>query len=680
MATCFVVCAGATGAAVGARRESVALRTGCVKGSFGARSARPWDYEGELRAKRAHRSGARILAVATPSSNKQAVPAAYGYTHDRQRKQYDYVIVGGGAAGCVLANRLSEDRNVSVLLVESGGKGDSLRVSIPLGFPYLPGSDIDYKYESEPESALFNRRIFFPRGHMLGGSHAMSVMLYHRGSAADYDGWVTEYGATGWSSEDVLPYFRKSAHQTRKIEHDRSSSGDGKDERQKRAQKKPTASSKFHAKGGPLTVSDLKCVNPLSNAFLEAAEQTGLPLNPDFNDWELDQSGIGTFQVTQRDGMRESPRTAYLQPVQGTRRNLTVMTGCTVERVMLDTDANGSAVEARGVMLLDRDQRKVVVEARREVILAAGSIATPQLLMLSGIGPRKDLEAVGIPVAIDSPGVGCNLQDQPAAMLSIESKQPYVDKRRSDLYYTEATGKSIRTLLRYLFLGSGPLTSPMCEAGGFVRSGASKAGESCDLQLRFIPFVSEPDPYFSLGDFATGGAYLENKSNRPAGYTLQTVLARPKARGRVTLKSADVRDRPIIHANWLDNKQDMKAMVEGLKLCRKIASRAPLTAHAGAELYPGPEIQSDADIETYIRESCHTANAIVGTCRMGADDDEMAPLDAQLKVKGVRGLRVVDSSVMPTLPGGQAGAPTMMIAEKAADLIRAEHQAAIASR
>eukprot|EP00183_Erythrolobus_madagascarensis_P006438 CAMPEP_0185846900 /NCGR_PEP_ID=MMETSP1354-20130828/2365_1 /TAXON_ID=708628 /ORGANISM="Erythrolobus madagascarensis, Strain CCMP3276" /LENGTH=666 /DNA_ID=CAMNT_0028547119 /DNA_START=173 /DNA_END=2173 /DNA_ORIENTATION=- len=611
-----------------------------------------------------------IKAVASaPSSSSSSASSRFAYdsTHDRQRKQYDYVIVGGGAAGCVLANRLSEDRNVSVLLIESGGKGDSLRVSIPLGFPYLPGSDIDYKYESEPEDSLFNRRVFFPRGRMLGGSHAMSVMLYHRGAAADYNAWESEYGASGWNADDVLPYFRKSAHQTRKL---------GKED--KNNKKRPMADPEFHAKGGPLTVSDLRCVNPLSKAFLEAAEDAGIPLNSDFNDWKKDQAGVGTFQVTQRDGMRESPKTAYLQPALG-RRNLTVMTECIVERVLLETVDDGQGVEAKGVAFFDGDNRRVTVSAKQEVIVAAGSIATPQLLMLSGVGPRKELEAVGVPVTIDAPGVGQNLQDQPAAMLSIESKQPYVDKRKSDVYYTEATGKSISTLLKYLFLGSGPLTSPMCEAGGFVRSDGSKTEQSCDLQLRFIPFVSEPDPYFSLGDFATGGAYLENKSNRPAGYTLQTVLARPKSRGHVTLKSADVRDRPVIHANWLENEDDLKAMVRGIKMCREIAEKDALSKYGGAEVYPGKEAVSDKELETYVRESCHTANAIVGTCRMGADDDDMAPLDSQLKVKGVQRLRVVDSSVMPTLPGGQAGAPTMMIAEKAADMIRAEAAAAAAA-
>ncbi|KAA8494096.1 Alcohol dehydrogenase acceptor [Porphyridium purpureum] len=559
-------------------------------------------------------------------------------THRSLTGEVDYVIVGGGAAGCVLANRLSADKNVSVLLLEAGGKGDSFKISVPLGFPYLCGSDIDWKYLSEPEEELHERRVYFPRGKMLGGSHSMSVMLYHRGEAADYEQWEA-MGAEGWGPDGVLPFFKKSEHQHAK-----------------------DMDSAFHSKSGPLSVSDLRRVNPLTKVFLEACEGAGMPRNEDFNNWNSRQDGMGTFQVTQREGMRESPATAYLRPVVG-RRNLRVETHASVEKVLID-EGSKTAV---GVSYVNKDGRKVKIQARKEVILAAGSLATPQLLMLSGIGDRHMLDEFGIPVIQHLPGVGQNLQDQPAVMLSYQSPNPYVDKNKTQTYYTERTGKDIRSILSYLFLGNGPLTSPMCEAGGFVRSDPSQ--RSCDLQLRFIPFVSEPDPYHSLGDFATGGEYLTNKSNRPAGFTLQSVVTRPKSRGYVALRSADFRDRPMVVPRWLEDKADLKTMVEGIKLCRKIASQSQFAQFRGDELYPGPQLSSDADLESYIRESCHTANAVVGSCRMGALDDDSAVVDPSLRVKHIKNLRVIDSSVMPTLPGGQAGAPTMMIAEKGAELV-----------
>jgi fatty acid photodecarboxylase len=300
------------------------------------------------------------------------------------------------------------------------------------------------------------------------------------------------------------------------------------------------------------------------------------------------------------------------------------------------------------------------------VLLTAGVYASPQLLMLSGVGPAAHLAGHGIPVVADAPAVGQNLQDHAAVMLSYESRDPQKDKRRSGVFYTEATGRTPGSLLNYLFRGKGPLTSPMCEAGGFVKT--DPAHDSCDLQLRFIPFFSEPDPYASLADFAQGGAYLSNKSNRPAGFTLQSVVARPRSRGTVALASADVRDRVSIAANWMSDAADMATLTAGLKLSRKVAAQAPFADYRGAERYPGAAASSDADLEAYVRDSCHTANAMVGTCRMG--DDAGSVVDTELRVRGVANLRVVDSSVMPTLPGGQSGAPTMVIAERAADLIK----------
>eukprot|EP00737_Agarophyton_chilense_P001706 gb/GEZJ01001914.1/.p1 GENE.gb/GEZJ01001914.1/~~gb/GEZJ01001914.1/.p1 ORF type:complete len:785 (-),score=67.94 gb/GEZJ01001914.1/:384-2738(-) len=548
---------------------------------------------------------------------------------------YDYVIIGGGAAGCVLANRLSSNSANRVLLLEAGPPDDDFYLRIPLGFPYLLGSRHDWAFVTEPEPHLNGRRLYFPRGKVMGGSHAISVMLYHRGNAADYQSWPE-----GWRAPDVLSYFKRSENQLAKDK----------------------ASSEAHSTQGPLAVSDLARVNPMSSAFVEAAKTSGLPPNDDFNDWNRTQDGVGLFQVTQRDGNRESPATAYVNNIRS-RRNLSVKTGVLVERIVFEQVNNQP--RAVGVTLIDGDGKRIAVRAEKEVVLSAGVYASPQLLMLSGVGPGEHLREMGIPVVSDVPAVGQNLQDHAAVMLSYESHFPQSDKRKSSLYYTERTGKQVGTILNYIFRGKGPLTTPMCEAGGFVKT--NQRLDACDLQLRFIPFVSEPDPYHSLADFSTAGSYLRNQSNRPAGFTLQSVAARPKSRGWVTLRSTDVRDSVKIHGNWMSDGQDLETLVHGLQLCRKIAMQEQFKPYRGRELYPGGDVVCKADLEKYVLDTCHTANAMVGTCRMGSGDD--CAVDAELRVKGVAGLRVIDASVMPNLPGGQSGAPTMMIAEKGADLV-----------
>lgn len=586
---------------------------------------------------------------AAPAAAVSTDESAEGRTFSTAADTYDYVIVGGGAAGCVLANRLSEDRSKRVLLLEAG-KADAagLYGRIPIGFPYLLGSSSDWAYMTEPEPALGDRRLYFPRGKCLGGSHAISVMLYHRGDANDYDNtWPST-----WSSEDVLPYFIKSETQ-------RSQTIRGKQD-----------SDRTHGFKGPLSVSDLATPNPMTSAFLDAAEAVGLPRNPDFNDWSHAQDGVGAFQVTQQDGTRVTPASAYLDPVRR-RRNLTVLTDVIVERLHI-TPGGSSGPVATGLSYIDKDSKRRTVAARNEIVLAAGVYATPQLLMVSGVGPGDHLSSHGIPVVADRQSVGQNLQDHAAVMHSYLSRDPMADKKRTDIFYTEASGKRLPTLLNYFFRGKGMLTTPMCEAGGFVKTDASY--DSCDLQLRFIPFFSEPDPYLSLSDFAQGGTYIANKSNRPAGFTIQSVVARPRSRGFLKLRSPDVRDRVAIHANWMSHPEDMETLVSGLKLTREIASQAQFTDYRGKEGYPGADKVSDDELRQYIRDTCHTANAMVGTCSMG--DSEESVVDPELRVRGIANLRIADSSVMPTLPGGQCGAPTMMIAERAADFIKAEASAA----
>lgn len=554
---------------------------------------------------------------------------------------YDYIIVGAGAAGCVLANRLSADSNNSVLLLEAGPSKSSFLLNMPLGFPSLLGSDIDAAFVTQPEPHLDDRRLYFPRGRLVGGSHAISVMLYHRGHPQDYQNWEQTAGSS-WSPDAVLPYFVRSETQ-----------------QSPEKRKQP-----FHGKSGPLSVSDLGAVNPMSAAFINAAVSQGISPNPDFNDWTTDQSGAGQFQVTQREGNRVTPATSYLDPVR-TRPNLSTRSNTIVQRVLFEMDSSPLPV-AIGIEIMDESGRRRIIRAKKEVILASGVYASPQLLMLSGIGPAEHLASHGIPVLVNNPFVGKNLQDHAAAMLTFHSKDPYQDKRKSTTYYTERTGKSIPVLLNYLFRGKGPLTSPMCEAGAFVRTKPEL--EACDLQIRFVPFFSEPDPYASLAEFASGGSnYMKNNSDRPAGFSVQSVAARPRSRGYIELRSSDVRDSVAIHANWMSESQDLETLVQGMKICRQIAYDDALEPFRGKEIYPGPEVKSDDDLEAYVRATCHTANAMVGTCAMGTSVTSV--VDPELRVRGVRGLRVIDSSVMPTLPGGQSGAPTMMVAEKGADMV-----------
>lgn len=592
-----------------------------------------------------------ISAVEPVQSSTTTSTSSHGVVPSRSiDSAYDYIIVGAGAAGCVLANRLSANSDNSVLLIESGPSKNSFLQNMPVGFPSLLGSDIDYALITQPEPHLDDRRLYFPRGRVVGGSHAISAMLYHRGHPHDYLQWEKVAGSD-WSPDAVLPYFVRSQSQ-RSIEKRKQS---------------------HHGKDGPLPVSDLATVNPMSSAFVDAAIAQGFPPNSDFNDWSKDQSGAGEFQVTQSEGNRATPATSYLDPIR-TRPNLTVRTNTMVQRILFESES--SQPLAVGIEIVDERGRRYIIRAKTEVILAAGVYASPQLLMLSGIGPAEHLDSHGIPVLVNNPSVGKDLQDHASVMLAFHSKDPFQDKFQPSIYYTEQTGKSIPILLNYLFQGKGPLTTPMCETGAFWRT--SPDLDACDLQIRFIPFFADPNPYSSLADFAYGGLnYLQNRSNRPAGFAIQLVAARPRSRGYVHLRSSDPRDSVAVHANWMSEEADLKTLVEGLKLCRRIAHDDALAPYRGKEQFPGAEVQTDEDLASYIRSTCHTANAMVGTCAMGTSATSV--VDPQLRVRGVRGLRIIDSSVMPTLPGGQSGAPTMMIAEKGADFIleNARHEAAV---
>lgn len=527
------------------------------------------------------------------------------------RHVYDYIIIGAGSAGCVLANRLSEDPTVKVLLLEAGGRDWHPFVHMPAGLAKIAGlKSINWDYATTPQPQLGGRVLWCPRGKLLGGSSSINAMCYIRGVPGDYDAWAAA-GAEGWHWDNVLPYFRKSEGNAR--------GGDA-----------------FHGSDGPLSVSDLRHVNPLTRVFIEAGQQAGLPVNDDFNG--AHQDGVGLYQVTQRDGARCSAAVAYLAPAKA-RPNLTVRTHAAVNRITFDKGrANGVVCAIRG--------QGFHFEARREVILSGGAINSPQLLMLSGIGPADDLRRLGIDVLHDAPGVGANLQDHLDVTTLQHCTQPISYDRLSE----------VKTALQY-FLGGhrGPGTSNVAEGAGFVRSALAPDARA-DIQLHFIPAMIDDHGRNRLpGD----------------GYTLHACFLRPRSRGRVALASSRAADKPIIDPNYLGDPEgfDMKMMVECAKLSLDLLSQKAFDPYRGAPIFPKEMPHSESDFIDFVRNRAETVYHPIGTCRMGSDD--AAVVDPLLRVRGVDGLRVVDASVMPELPGGNTNAPTIMIAERAAELIRA---------
>jgi len=521
---------------------------------------------------------------------------------------YDYVIVGAGSAGCVLANRLSANPNSRVLLLEAGPRDWHPFIHMPAGLAKLVGKKgINWDYSTEPEAQLNDRRLWWPRGRVLGGSSSINAMCYIRGVGDDYDQWARAAGDERWNWRNVLPYFKRAEGNTR-----------GADE--------------LHGDAGPLGVQDLSYHNPLSQAFVDAAIASGHPANRDFNGAR--QEGFGLYQVTQRNGARCSTAAGYLRAARG-RANLQVRTGAMVQRVLM------SGERATGVDY--RHHGRLTRADAREVILCGGAINSPQLLLLSGIGPADDLRALGIRIAQDLPGVGANLQDHLDICTLQRCVQPVTYDRLSDTVVA----------LKYLLQRQGPGTSNIAEGGGFVRSRYATDGR-CDLQFHFIPAL--------LDD--------HGRNRMPGyGYTMHACMLRPKSRGSIRLKSADPNSKAAIHARYLSDPDgyDLRMLIEGVKLSRQIFAAAPFDPYRGDEIFPGNSVQSDAEITDYIRRKAETVYHPVGTCRMGTDND--AVVDSQLRVRGIGGLRVVDASIMPNLPGGNTNAPTIMIAEVAADLI-----------
>jgi choline dehydrogenase len=523
---------------------------------------------------------------------------------------FDYIIIGAGSAGCVLANRLSEDPAVKVLLLEAGPRDWHPFIHMPAGLAKLVNQKgVNWDYNTVAEPHLDHRVLWWPRGKVLGGSSSINAMCYIRGVPADYDDWAAQ-GATGWHWDNVLPYFRRSEGNTR-------------------------GADAWHGAEGPLSVSDLRHTNPLSEVFLQAAEQTGLPRNRDFNG--AGQLGVGFYQVTQRDGARCSSAVAYLHPVRD-RPNLTVHTGAQVGRITFEgRRANGVTYAMGG--------RAFHQPAAREVLVCGGAINSPQLLMLSGIGPADDLRRHGIEVLADLDGVGGNLQDHLDICTLFKSTQRVTYDRVGDL----------KIAFDYYLRGHrGAGSSNIAEAGGFARSPLAP-DDRADIQFHFVPAMLDDHGRHRLpGD----------------GYTLHACFLRPRSRGRITLATNRPGDKPRIAANYLGDEEgfDLKMMVECAKISREILARKAFDPYRGAPIFPTRTDLDDAALVDFVRAKAETVYHPVGTCRMGSDAG--AVVDPELRVRGVEGLRVVDASVMPSLIGGNTNAPTIMIAERAADLIR----------
>ena len=524
--------------------------------------------------------------------------------------EYDYIIVGSGSAGSVLANRLSARPEIKVLLLEAGGSDNSFYVRMPAGIANLSGPRFNWGYETAPQAAMKGRRMYWPRGRLIGGSSSVNAMVYMRGQPADYDHW-RQLGNAGWSYDDVLPYFKKAERNERL--HD-----------------------SFHGADGPLNVAERPYTNPLSHAFVEAAQQAGLPFNPDFNG--ALQLGCGLFQVTQKNGRRWSAASAYLHPAAA-RENLTIVTKAQATRVLIE---NGRAV---GVEYA-RGRRRHTARALQEVVLAAGAINSPQLLLLSGIGPAEELRARGVSVVHDLPGVGKNLQDH----LNVNIVQRA--KRGSALDGKNRGLAPIGVALEYLFYGTGPGTSNVAEAGAFAVSALGAA--TPDLQYHFIP------------------AQVVNHARTPMdgdGVTVHACCLRPQSRGEIRLASTDPLQPAVMDPNYLAADYDLKVLIAGLRQGRDILAAQAFKPWLGEERLPGPAVQSNAELEDFIRATAETEYHPVGTCNMGSDP--MAVVDEKLRVHGIERLRVIDASIMPAIVSGNTNAPVIMIAEKGAEMMLA---------
>ncbi|MCP4385079.1 MAG: choline dehydrogenase [Hyphomicrobiales bacterium] len=530
---------------------------------------------------------------------------------------YDYIVIGAGSAGCVLANRLSADPERSVLLIEAGGKDRHPLVRLPMLMGKLMHSGIyNWKFDTEPEPELDNRRIYWPRGKALGGTSTINGMIYVRGNASDYDRWA-QMGNPGWSYAEVLPYFRKSETHVER-------------------------SDAFHGDDGPLAVCRARGKSPLFDRFIEAGVEAGYPRNDDFNGAR--QDGFGRYDFTIRDGKRWSTSRAFLRPVLD-RANLTVATHALTERVVVE---QGRAVAVE----YTQGGKRHRVDASGEIVLAAGAVGSPQILMLSGIGDGEDLRGHGIDVVHHLPGVGRNLQDHVDVCLVYEVTEPIT------LFSDLRVDRLVPAIVQGTLFGTGVATTFPYEGGAFVRS---RPGLSApDIQAHFMPALEK-----------TANLHwptlrrLRVEDNH--GVTIRVGPVNPESRGRITLRSADPNDPPRIFANYLGTDFDKRTTVAGVKILREVMAQPAFSDIIGSEIEPGPDKTTDAGLTEWLKQAGGTTLHPVGTCKMGPGED--AVVDAELRVHGIEGLRVADASIMPIISSGNTNAPTIMIGEKAADMI-----------
>jgi choline dehydrogenase len=536
------------------------------------------------------------------------------------RRTFDYIIVGAGSAGCVLANRLTEDPDVTVALLEAGGRDTNPWLHVPAGYyRTMLDPSVTWQYGAGPEPHLDGRIVPWPRGRVLGGTSAINGLLYVRGQAQDYDTW-RQLGNAGWSFEDCLPYFKKAEGNER-----------GEDD--------------LHGGDGPLGVSDVRMNNPLCEAYIAACVAAGIPATNDFNG--VSQEGAGYYQLTTRNGRRSSTGVAYLKPAMA-RKNLTVITGANVKKLEI------SAGRVTGVTL-ERERVRNTVNAGREVLLSAGAIGSPLILQVSGVGPGDVLQAAGVDVVHEMKGVGENLQDHFHARYVYEVTLP---ASLNNVWHSRVN--QVKAGLEYITQRRGILTIGAGVAGVFMKSHPDL--DAPDLQIHFMP-LSAVGPGQGLHEFA--------------GVTSSIAQLRPESRGHIRIKTTDPTDQPAILANYLDRQTDRDVLLRGMHKMREISSQPAWQKVMKREIAPGPEAVTDEDLMAFARKMGTTIFHPCGTCKMGSDP--MAVVDERLRLRGLRGLRVIDASIMPTMTSGNTNAPTIMIAEKAADMIRQDQKAGTAA-